>query len=187
MINLNVNSKLEPFITRHKPLKIIIGGRGSGKSIAACDVMTHYYMGAHSESILCIREHANSVKESIHREMIESINERTPVAGWTIQKDTLIAPNGARTVYKGANRDPNALKSMTGFEKMLFDEAQTASQDSIDKIVPTVIRADGRECWFVGNPEASGDAFSQRFIVPFQKQLDRDGFYEDELHMIAAY
>ena len=30
------------------------------------------------------------------------------------------------------------------------------------------------------------DPFSQRFIIPYQKQLDRDGYYEDELHLIVV-
>ena len=38
----------------------------------------------------------------------------------------------------------------------------------------------------VGNPRSSADPFSQRFIIPFQKELDRDGYYEDDLHMVIV-
>ena len=33
-------------------------------------------------------------------------------------------------------------------------------------------------------PGSSQDPFSQRFIVPFQKELDKNGIYEDELHLM---
>jgi phage terminase large subunit len=33
---------------------------------------------------------------------------------------------------------------------------------------------------------SSADPFSQRFIVPFQSQLDKHGYYEDDLHMIIV-
>jgi phage terminase large subunit len=184
-VNLNVNSKLRRFATEHKPIKVLIGGRGSGKSIGACDIMTGIKMGGEAENILCIREFANSIGESIHAEMVQSL-DRIRLGGWTIQEKNIIAPNGAKTVYKGAKRDPNALKSMTGFRYALFDEAQTASEDSIQKIVPTILREPGRELWLIANPESSGDPFSQRFIIPFKAELDRDGFYEDDLHMIVV-
>jgi len=186
MINLEINNKFEPFVTRHKPLKVLIGGRGSGKSIGACDVMIGLKMGVEGENILCLREYQNSVKDSIHNEMSKSVEERCGFEDWTIQRDSIIAPNGAYTTYKGANRDPNSVKSMTGYKFALFDEAQTASANSIEKLIPTILREPGRECWFIANPEASGDPFSQRFIVPYLKELDKHGYYEDDMHMIAV-
>lgn len=186
MINLQINNKFEPFVTRHKPLKIWIGGRGSGKSIGACDIMVGLKMGVEEENVLCLREYQNSVKDSIHNEMVKSVEERCGFDDWTIQKDSIISPNGAYTTYKGANRDPNSVKSMTGYKYALFEEAQTASQNSIEKLIPTILREPGRECWFVANPEASGDPFSQRFIVPYLKELNEHGYYEDDMHMIAV-
>ena len=185
-INLNINSKFKPLVTKHKPIKIIIGGRGSGKSIAVCDIMTGLKMGVEGENILCLREFQNTIEDSIHSEMKLSIDERIKLSGWQLRPKTIIAPNGAYTTYKGANRDPNSVKSMTGYKYAMVDEAQTLSKDSIEKLIPTILREPGRECWFVANPHSSGDPFSQRFIVPFMKYLERDGFYEDDLHMIVV-
>jgi len=185
-INLNINKKFEPLVKKHKPIKIIIGGRGSGKSIAICDIMTGLKMGIEGENILCLREFQNTIQDSIHNEMIKSVDERIGFSGWLLQTNTIIAPNGAYTTYKGANRDPNSVKSMTGYKYAIFEEAQTASKDSIEKLIPTILREPGRECWFVANPQSSGDPFSQRFIVPFQKDLDKYGYYEDDLHMIVV-
>lgn len=185
-INLNINKKFEPLVKKHKPIKIIIGGRGSGKSIAICDIMSGLKMGIEGENILCLREFQNTIQDSIHNEMWKSVDERIGFSGWLLQNTSIIAPNGAYTTYKGANRDPNSVKSMTGYKYAIFEEAQTASKDSIEKLIPTILREPGRECWFVANPQSSGDAFSQRFIVPFQKDLDKYGYYEDDLHMIVV-
>lgn len=185
-INLNINRKFEPFVTRHKPLKIIIGGRGSGKSIGVSDIMTGLKMGAEGASVMCLREFQHSISDSVHNVMRESVSERLKFDDWTLQENTIISPAGAKTLYVGAARNPSSLQSTHGFKYSWFEEAQTASERSLDTLIPTIIRTAGAECWFTANPQASGDAFSQRFIVPFQKHLDKDGYYEDDMHMIAV-
>lgn len=185
-INLNINSKFKKLVTKHKPIKIIIGGRGSGKSIAVCDIMTGLKMNIEGENILCLREYQNTIEDSIHSEMKQSVDVRIGLSGWLLQNSTIIATNGAKTTYKGANRDPNSVKSMTGYKYAIFEEAQTASKESLEKLIPTILREPGRECWFIANPQSSGDPFSQRFIIPFMKYLERDGYYEDDLHMIIV-
>ena len=37
---------------------------------------------------------------------------------------------------------------------------------------------------FCANPASSEDPFSQRFITPFQTELDQNGIYEDDMHLI---
>jgi phage terminase large subunit len=39
---------------------------------------------------------------------------------------------------------------------------------------------------FIANPQSAEDPFSKRFIVPFQEELDTNGVYEDELHLIMV-
>jgi len=39
---------------------------------------------------------------------------------------------------------------------------------------------------FCGNPASSEDPFSQRFIVPYKDELDKNGIYEDDLHLIIV-
>lgn len=184
MPKLRINKKLQPFVTRHKPLKVIIGGRGSGKSIGVADIMTGIKMAVEAKSVMCLREFQDSIDDSVHNELKASITDRMGLEGWDIQEKKLIAPNGARTTYKGARRNPDVVKSVKGYPVSWFEEAQTASDESLTKLIPTIIRTPGAECWFTANPEASADPFSQRFIVPFQRELDETGYYEDDLHMI---
>ena len=183
MPHLKVNRKLEAFLTKHKPIKIAIGGRGSGKSIGFGDIFT-MKMDTERADIYCLREFQDSVADSVHRVFEDSIKKRLELPGWDIQETKIVAPNGAKTVYKGANRNPDAMQSAQGFKYSWFEEAHRASKASLDKLLPTIIRNPGAECWFSANPQSSGDPFSQRFIVPYQAALEAKGYYEDDIHLI---
>lgn len=185
MPHLKVNRKLESFLTKPKPIKIAIGGRGSGKSIGIGDIMS-MKMETEQADIYCLREYQDSVNDSVHRVFKDSIEKRLQLEGWDIQQNTVIAPNGAKTVYKGANRNPDSMQSAQGFKYSWFEEAHRASQDSIDKLLPTILRNPGAECWFSANPQNSNDPFSKRFIVPYMAELEKSGYYEDEIHLIVV-
>jgi phage terminase large subunit len=106
--------------------------------------------------------------------------------GWNVQEKRIISPEGAQTAYKGAARNPNSIQSAQGYKYSWFEEAQTMSQASIDKLLPTILRNPGAECWFSANPQSSADPFSQRFIVPYLRELTKHGYYEDDLHLIIV-
>jgi len=170
-------------MTVHKPIKVIYGGRGSGKSIGIADIQI-YFMDVEGSSMMGLREFQKSIEDSVHNVLTESVTKRHKLDDWDLQEKKIIAPNGAKTVYIGAARNPSSLQSVHGFKRSWFEEAQTASEKSLDTLIPTVIRTEGAECWFTGNPQASGDPFSKRFIVPFLRELNENGYYEDDMHMI---
>ena len=185
MPHLKINRKLEPFITKQKQLKIAIGGRGSGKSIGIGDALT-FKMDTEQADVYCLREFQDSIADSVHRVFEGSINERLNLDGWEVQEKRIISPRGNITSYKGASRNPNSIQSAQGYKYSWFEEAQTMSQASIDKLLPTILRNPGAECWFSANPQSSADPFSQRFIVPYLNELERNGYYEDEIHLIIV-
>lgn len=185
MPTLKVNRKLEKFLTTSKQIKVAIGGRSSGKSIGFGDMLT-MKMATESADIYCLREFQDSIADSVHRVFKGSIEERLKLEGWSITNDRVQAPNGAVTKYKGAARNPDSIQSAQGYKYSWFEEAHTMSQASIDKLLPTILRNPGAECWFGANPQSSADPFSKRFINPYKKFLDRDGYYEDDLHLIIV-
>ncbi len=185
MPHLKVNRKLEKFLTTNKPIKVAIGGRGSGKSIGFGDIFTMKMDTEHAD-IYCLREYQDSIQDSVHRVFEGSINERLKLQGWTILENKVIAPNGAKTTYKGASRNPDSIQSAQGYKYSWFEEAHRASERSLDKLIPTILRNPGAECWFSANPQSSADPFSKRFIVPYQDALDRNGIYEDDIHLIVV-
>ncbi len=156
----------------------------SGKSIGFGDMLTAE-MEHHGYDIYCLREFQDSITDSVHKVFKTSIEDRLDLPGWDCQANTIIAPNGARTTYKGANRNPDAMQSAHGYRRSWFEEAHRASQDSLDKLLPTILRTPDAQCWFSANPQSSADPFSQRFIVPYLKEIEQDGYYEDDLHYIV--
>jgi hypothetical protein len=62
MPTVQINRKLEPLLTKHKPIKIALGGRGSGKSIGIGDIMT-VKMATERADIYCLREFQDSIQD----------------------------------------------------------------------------------------------------------------------------
>lgn len=181
---IKINYKLVPFLTKPQPIKVAIGGRGSGKSIGFGDMLI-FKMDTEQADVYCLREFQDSIADSVHKVFKSSVNKRLGLPGWDLQQATVIAPNGAKTAYKGANRNPDAMQSAQDYKYSWFEEAHRASQASIDKLLPTIIRNPGAQCWFSANPQSSTDPFSKRFIVPYLKEINTNGFYEDDLHYIV--
>ncbi len=182
---LKVNYKIWEAMNKPQPIIVIIGGRGSGKSLGVGDCLT-FEMDVRRHDIYCLREFQDSLADSVHRVFKGSVEDRLHLSGWDVQANTVIAPNGARTSYKGANRNPDAMQSAQGYLRSWFEEAHRASQASLDKLLPTILRNPGAKCIFTANPQSRGDPFSQRFIVPYIKSLEKQGFYEDDLHYIVV-
>lgn len=182
---LKVNYKIWEGMNKPQPIIVFIGGRGSGKSLGVGDVLT-FEMETKGYDVYCLREFQDSLSDSVHKVFKTSVEDRLGLDGWDIQQSTVIAPSGAKTTYKGANRNPDAMQSAQGYLRSWFEEAHRASQASLDKLLPTILRNPGAKCIFTANPQSSGDPFSQRFIVPYQETLERQGWYEDELHYICV-
>lgn len=183
-VSMDLNEKLLPFLEISKPIKVAVGGRGSGKSIGFGDMLT-MKMQTECADIYCLREFQDSLADSVHRVFKDSVQKRLCLEGWDIQENKVIAPNGARTNYKGASRNTQSIQSAQGYKYSWFEEAQTMSQDTLDTLLPTILRNPGAECWFSGNPQSANDPFSQRFIVPYLDELLQYGYYEDDLHLIV--
>lgn len=185
MPHLRVNRKLEPFLLKPKPIKVAIGGRGSGKSIGFGDIFT-MKMETERCDVYCLREFQDSIEDSVHRVFVSSIQKRLNLKGWDVQENKVISPWGNRTKYKGAARNPDSIQSAQDYKYSWYEEAHKASKESLDKLLPTILRNPGAECWFSANPQASNDAFSLRFITPYLADLEAKGYYEDELHLIVV-
>lgn len=183
-IKLRVNSKLAGFLLKPQPIKVVIGGRGSGKSIGISD-MAVFKMDTENIDVYCLREFQDSINESIHRTLKQSITDRLNLDGWDLQENKIVSPKGNITTYKGASRNPNSIQGAENYRLSIFSEAHTASKESLDKLLPTILRKPGAQCWFDANPQSSEDPFSQRFIVPYLSDLESKGFYEDDLHYIV--
>jgi phage terminase large subunit len=125
-----------------------------------------------------------AIDDSVHA-LLKSEIERLNLQGFEVQNNQILLNDEPAFKFRGLARNPEGVKSMHGFQRFWVEEAQTISFNSLKALTPT-LREEGSELWFSANPRSSVDAFSQRFIKPFEKQLRRDGFYEDDLHLIVV-
>jgi len=177
----SVPVKLEPILLRPKRFIVIVGGRGSGKS-QSLGAIESSRMNDEGVKLACFREFQNSIEDSVYSLLYNQIN----AAGYEGFKktNTSIRNNaGGEAKFRGLARNPDSVKSMDGFLDFWVEEAQATSENSLKLLTPTM-REEGGRIIFTANPSSSEDPFSKRFIAPFVNHLDRDGIYEDDLHLV---
>lgn len=197
--DLYVAAKLEPAITSTKRFIILIGGRGSTKSIFAGDVALVDAKDTGAKTFY-LREYQSSIKDSVHSLLEEEIN-RLEFEGFDTKQNTIRFNGKDVGSFAGIARNTQSIKSAHGFKRFSVEEAQFISEDSLKDLTPTARKKakkglpsqveeqeinpmDNVSLWFIANPGSSEDPFSKRFIMPFIEDITRDGFYEDDLHLI---
>jgi len=181
-LKIQIPEKLAPFLTKKKRYKVAFGGRGGGKSFNYGDMLNHI-VATQGIKVGCLREYQNSLDDSVYSLLEERVNI-VGVPGFKILKNRIDHVNGGGYRFKGLARSIDAIKSLHGFKVFWLEEGQFISKGSLKILTPT-LREAGSELWISANPMSQFDAFSQRFIEPFRHQLDRQGFYEDDLHYIV--
>ncbi len=180
-IDIDFPRKFVPVLTSKKRIIVLIGGRGSTKSQSISQFLLSKVHGEGSD-LLCGREFQTSIEDSVHKLNLEMI-ERLQIRGVADTDKKINFSNGGKVRYKGFARNSSAVRSAQGFRRAWIEEAQSLSSASIKDLLPT-IRGKGSQLFFSANLMASTDPFSVRFYMPFKKELDRDGIYEDEMHLI---
>ena len=147
------------------PYKGAWGGRGSGKS--------HFFAGLLLEDCLaepgdhgtgmravCLREVQKDLAQS-SKALIEAklsdfgLGERD---GFKVFRDLIQTPGDGLMIFKGMNDfTAESVKSLEGFKRAWWEEAQTATQHSLNMLRPT-IRADDSQLWFSWNARRKSDA-----------------------------
>jgi len=131
----------------------------------------------------CIREFQNSLEDSVYS-LIKDRISKLCVPGFRPLSNKIDHKAGGGFRFKGLSRSIEAVKSMHGFKIFWLEEGQFISENSLKILTPT-LREEGSELWISANPLSSADPFSQRFILPYKKYLDKYGYYEDDLHYIV--
>jgi phage terminase large subunit len=178
---LTIPRKLQPFVDKKKRFKIALGGRGAGKSQSFADI---FLMKAHTEGakVGCFREYQTSIDDSVFSLLVSEI-DRIKAPGYTYNKTQIETNTGGSFRFSGLARMGGSVKSKHGFKYFWVEEGQFLSKESLQLLTPT-LRTDDAECWISMNPMSSADPVSQRFIEPYKAIIERDGFYEDDLHLI---
>tara|TARA_R110002050_G_scaffold124575_1_gene243758 strand:+ start:6338 stop:7966 length:1629 start_codon:yes stop_codon:yes gene_type:complete len=179
-----VPAKMERFLTVAKRTKIVIGGRGSGKSHTGVDISLAWSKDD-AAKFGCFRQFQNSISDSTYSLLSEEI-DRLKLSNFKILTSTVERDdNRSQFVFKGLERNTESVKSMNGFNVFMIDEAQTVSEEAFRVLTPT-LRTKDSEIWMFANPRSSADPFSEKYIVPHQEEIDKNGYYEDDNIMIIV-
>ena len=194
-------AKLERAVTSKKRFVVIVGGRGSTKSVGVAGICL---IDAKDNGVktYCLREFQSSIKNSV-QSLLADETERLELDGFEAQGTSMLYNGKAMFEFAGLARNVDSIKSAHGFGRYWIEEAQFISEDSLNALTPTarnkpnkglprsvqevetVDELESVSMVFVANPGSRADPFSQRFIVPFEDALLRDGHYEDDLHCVV--
>lgn len=146
------------------------GGRGSGKSHFFAEHLIEDCMAEPGESgeglrSVCIREIQKDLSQS-SKALLEaklSAHGITQADGFKVYSDVIATPGDGLIIFKGMNDyTADSVKSLEGFKRAWWEEAQTATQRSLDLLRPT-IRAPGSQLWFGWNPRHKKDPVDKMF------------------------
>lgn len=153
----------EPLLARAR-YKGIWGGRGSGKSHYCADQLIEDSLAEPGESgeglrAVCIREVQKDLAQS-SKALIESklkTHGVTESDGFKVFREVITTPKDGLIIFKGMNDySADSIKSLEGFKRAWWEEAQTATLHSLNLLRPT-LRAEGAERWFSWNPRRKVD------------------------------
>lgn len=140
------------------------GGRGSGKSHFFGEKLIEDCIaepGDFGEGMraVCIREVQKDLAQS-SKLLIETKLRQMGLydqQGFKVFKDVIQTPGDGLMIFKGMNDyTSESVKSLEGFKRAWWEEAQTATLTSLNLLRPT-IRALGSELWFSWNPRRKTD------------------------------
>ena len=106
---------------------------------------------------VCLREVQKSLKFSVKKLLESKIQAMNAGAYFEVQNEQIKSKHGGVIIFQGMqDHTSDSIKSLEGFKRAWFEEAQSASQRSLDLLRPT-IRAPGSELWFSWNPNRATD------------------------------
>lgn len=139
-------------------------GRGAGKSHFFAEKLIEDCLaepGDYGEGMraVCIREVQKDLAQSsklLLETKLKSLGI-TEADGFKVFREQISTPGDGVIIFKGMNDyTADSIKSLEGFKRGLWEEAQTATLHSLNLYRPT-LRAEGSERWFLWNPRRKTD------------------------------
>lgn len=162
---MRLNPILEAFFKTPSRIKLLKGGRGSGKTTDATAIVVE--MSAILKlRVMCARQFMSSLSNSLKPEIEARITEMGLDDEFDIQKTTIIHnTTGSQFLFAGVARNIQEIKGTKGISIMLIEEAQALQKEQFELIMPT-LRTEGSECWILWNPYAAMDFVNQLAMNP---------------------
>lgn len=146
----------------HAPYIVLWGGRGAAKTWAVAEALIRK-AAATQLLIGCAREFQNSIKDSSHR-ILKNTIERLGLQSWFIVTvESIKSKSGSEFIFKGLH-NAESLRSLEGCDILWVDEAQSVSEYSWRSVIPT-IRKDSAQIIVTFNLMDEADSTYQRFVI----------------------
>jgi phage terminase large subunit len=140
--------------------KFAHGGRGSGKSHFFGERWLEVNI-AERLDFVCLRETLKSLEFSVKKLLESKISAFNAGAYFEVQDRRILSRHGGVTIFEGMqNHTSDSIKSLEGFDRSWFEEAQAATDKSLTLLRPT-IRKPGSQLWFGWNPDKASDPIDQ--------------------------
>jgi phage terminase large subunit len=114
---------------------------------------------------VCIREVQKDLAQSSKALIEQKLSDfrLTQADGFKVFRDVITTPGDGIIIFKGMqDYTADSIKSLEGFKRAWWEEAQGATQHSINLLRPT-IRAPGSQRWWSWNPRRPIDPVDQMF------------------------
>ena len=139
----------EPLLVYHR-YKGVHGGRGGAKSWFVAGYIIESHLQEVSDTV-CLREVQKSLKFSSKKTLETMIVLLNAGDYFDIQDKVIKVKHGGIIIFEGMqDHNADSIKSLEGFKRAWFEEAQNASQRSLELLRPT-IRLPGSEVIFTWN------------------------------------
>lgn len=163
-VEIELPPKLIPVFDGKARYRGAYGGRGSAKSHTFA-LMAAIHGAYRPMTIVCVREMLNSIKDSVHREIVTAI-ERYPwlQSAYDYGESYIRGHNGTEFIFKGLKNNVKEIKSLAKVDLCWIEEAEGVSEESYRILLPTIRNPDS-EIWLTWNRESKSSATNQRFIV----------------------
>jgi phage terminase large subunit len=132
------------------------GGRGSGKSHFFGELWLEESI-TEKLDFVCLRETLKSLEFSVKKLLESKIIQYIAGSYFEVQDRRILSKHGGVTIFEGMqNHTSESIKSLEGFDRSWFEEAQNASENSLTLLRPT-IRKPNSQLWFSWNPDLETD------------------------------
>lgn len=132
------------------------GGRGSGKSHFFGELWLEESI-TEKLDFVCLRETLKSLEFSVKKLLESKIIQYNAGSYFEVQDRRILSKHGGVTIFEGMqNHTSESIKSLEGFDRSWFEEAQNASENSLTLLRPT-IRKPNSQLWFSWNPDLETD------------------------------
>ncbi len=182
IVDVKLPEKLGFLVREPHRYKVAYSGRGAAKSWSFA--ATALILGAQrSLRIVCARETMQSLKDSVHALLADTIKRLGIESLYTVQQSAIYGTNGTEFSFVGLLHNVDSVKSLEGADVCWIEEAHSVSKSSWQTVIPTVRKdytarglpkESAHACAYVGccseiwvsfNPNLATDETYRRFVI----------------------